>query len=217
MSFEFLQLLLIERTEGVDLTLLVPMFVSNCHAFKPPVSEVYLLDVGCQTAFWFSLFPEALLADWRFRFASTHQSKPALNPTLCLRRFANAAFIVSLVSDSAADDSTLSLDSARAGSSVNTKLFSILRIERILSIARLRAILIIHACPTLRAVIRRLTPDLHENFLKKILRVGTNLQHAHGEREDERGATIVKLAEGVAILIRDLPDKMNSGCGFGVH
>jgi hypothetical protein len=58
---------------------------------------------------------------------------------------------------------------------------------------------------------------LHENFLKKILRVGTNLQHAHGEGEDERGATIVKLAEGVAILIRDLPDKMNSGCGFGVH
>jgi hypothetical protein len=37
----------------------VPMFVSNCHAFKPPVSEVYLLDVGSQTAFWFSLFPEA--------------------------------------------------------------------------------------------------------------------------------------------------------------
>src|SRR5262249_36084466 len=80
MSFEFFQLLAIERTKSIDLTLLVPMFVSCCHALTPPVYPAYLLDFGRQTAFWSSLFPEAPPAEWQSRFGSSHQSKPTPKP-----------------------------------------------------------------------------------------------------------------------------------------
>jgi hypothetical protein len=62
-----------------------------------------------------------------------------------------------------------------------------------------------------------LTPDLDKNLLKQILGVGTNLQHSHREGKNEARESIVKLTEGIAILIRDFLDEMNGDCLVGRH
>jgi hypothetical protein len=51
-------------------------------------------------------------------------------------------------------------------------------------------------------------PNLHENFLKKILCVVRHPEHAHRKGIHQRRELIVKLAECLTILIRRLPDKI---------
>jgi hypothetical protein len=68
------------------------------------------------------------------------------------------------------------------------------------------------------AVAARLTPDLEENLLKEILRVGTDVHDSQSEGVDERGVAVVEALEGLAIAARDLLDQKDRVVTrFGTH